>query len=125
MNLLLDTHIMLWWLSDRSKLATATKALFADPANRVVVSVASIWEAAIKASLGRLPFSNAIVTLLEADGIEILPVLAPHVLIVATLPPIHKDPFDRLLVAQAMHEGLTLVTRDPWVAAYPIATLRA
>jgi PIN domain nuclease of toxin-antitoxin system len=124
-SLILDTHIMLWWLGDRSKLAAATRELFADPANRVVVSVASIWEAAIKASLGRLTFSNAIVPLLEADGIEILPILAAHALVVSTLPTLHKDPFDRMLVAQALHEGLTLLTRDPWVLAYPVATFRA
>lgn len=125
MSLLLDTHIVLWWLADRARLTATTIALIQDPANRVFVSIATVWEMAIKESLGRLTIPDEFLSSLDACGIELLPISEYHALAVANLPPIHKDPFDRMLVAQAMHEGLTLVTRDPLVMAYPVATLQA
>ena len=125
MRLLLDTHALIWWLTSSKSLDPQTLRALEDRSNRVYVSVASFWEMAIKAATGRLSIPPRIMVQLSASGVTILPIETPHAWRVATLPPLHKDPFDRLLVAQAMHEGLTLVTRDPWVAAYPIVTLRA
>ena len=125
MNFLLDTHIMIWWLSDPARLDPNARDALDDSTNRVFVSVASIWEVAIKSARGRLPLPDRLMETLESRGVTILPIEANHALAVASLPLHHGDPFDRLLVAQAILEGLTLVTRDPWVAAYPVATLRA
>ena len=125
MRLLLDTHALIWWLTSSKSLDPQTLRALEDRSNRVYVSVASFWEMAIKAATGRLSIPPRIMVQLSASGVTILPIETPHAWRVSTLPPLHKDPFDRLLVAQAMHEGLTLVTRDPWVAAYPIVTLRA
>lgn len=125
MSLLLDTHIFLWMLAEAGKLTESEARAIRDPVNRIFVSIASLWEMAIKAALGRLTIPEDLVTVLRQNRIQVLSIEAKHALAVATLPPHHKDPFDRLLVAQAMHEGLTLVTRDSWIAAYPVATLPA
>lgn len=121
MRLLLDTHIALWALADDQRLGKEARDLISDPANVVHVSAASVWEIAIKHSLrrGAVPFSgsDAMRHFSEA-GYDWLPISPAHAAAVESLPPLHGDPFDRLLVAQALTEPLRLLTRDPLVAGY-------
>jgi len=120
-KLLLDTHLLLWSaLGER--LSTDAIALIKEPSNTIHFSVASIWEVAIKAGLGRDSFTFDAQFLrrgLLDNGYIELPITGDHAVSVGRLPLIHKDPFDRLLVAQATVEGITLVTADPVVARYP------
>ena len=125
MALLLDTHVLLWWLGDRVRLSQRARDAIGYPRSRIFVSVASLWEIAIKVAAGKLVIPNDIEAVLDLNGFQVLPIFAAHALGVMTLSAVHKDPFDRLLVAQALHEGLTLVTHDPWVLNYPVATIRA
>lgn len=122
MRWLLDTHLLLWAAADSTRLPTDARSLLEDEANVPVFSVASIWEIAIKRSLGREDFRvdpRVLRRGLLDNGYEELPVLAHHAVAVETLPPLHRDPFDRLLVAQSLTEGLMLLTADPVVARYP------
>lgn len=121
MNLLLDTHVALWAITDSPRLVPKARDLIANPANTVWVSVASLWEITIKHSLGRgdMPVSGAQAKAwFEQSGYQLLNIEAPHVLGVAELPALHADPFDRLLVAQALAEPLRLITHDAQVARY-------
>ncbi len=119
MRLLLDTHILLWWLSDDPALPAQAKALIADPANAVFISPMSLWEIAIKARLGKLEADVDEVRAAATDnGFAPLPFTADHASEVARLPDHHRDPFDRALVAQARREPLRLLTHDEAVAAY-------
>lgn len=128
MQLLLDTHALLWWLSDSPRLKTSWKRALGDSQSRVVVSAASIWEIAIKTAMGRLeldlPDSLALHGLAESCGFEDMPVSARHAAAVRELPLHHADPFDRLLIAQAKFERLTLVSADRAMRAYDIELLR-
>jgi PIN domain nuclease of toxin-antitoxin system len=118
LRLLLDTHIYIWSVMDERKLTQAARKLILD-ADDVFVSSASIWEASIKAGLGKLDADiNHLVSEIEASGFAQLPVRAAHAAMVRGLPEIHRDPFDRLLVAQALCEPLRLVTSDGHLAAY-------
>ncbi|AQV96984.1 PIN domain nuclease [Cupriavidus necator] len=118
MRLLLDTHVYLWSVTDDRKLTTAARKLILD-ADDVFVSSASIWEASIKAGLGKLDVDvNLLVSEIEASGFSELPVRAVHAAMVRDLPDIHRDPFDRLLVAQALSEPLRLVTSDGHLSKY-------
>jgi PIN domain nuclease of toxin-antitoxin system len=119
---LLDTHLLLWAASGAARLPAEARALLEDEASTPVFSVASIWEIAIKRGLGREDFRvdpRVLRRGLLDNGYEELPVYGHHAAAADGLPPIHRDPFDRLLVAQAMTEGLTLLTVDPLVARYP------
>ena len=121
MNLLLDTHVALWAITDSPRLPAKARELIAEPANTVWVSVASLWEITIKHSLGRgdMPVSGAQAKVwFEQSGYRLLNIEAAHVLGVADLPALHNDPFDRLLVAQALTEPLRLITHDAQVARY-------
>lgn len=121
MRLLLDTQIMLWALTGSSRLGAVAHDLIADPANDIYVSTASIWEIAIKHALGRgdMPVSGArAAELCAAAGYRELPVTWQHAVVVETLPPLHADPFDRILLAQAMAEPMRLLSRDAAVAGY-------
>lgn len=121
MRLLLDTHLLLWAAAG-SGLSSSASALIADLDNRLTFSAASIWEIAIKASLGRPPFDlDAGVfrrELLEA-GYDELAITGAHAAAVVALPDLHRDPFDRILIAQAIVEGITLLSADQTVLAYP------
>ncbi len=118
MRLLLDTQVFLWFLQDSRKLAKQPRRWIAE-ADEVYVSAASIWEAAIKASIGKLEVvADELVAGISASGFTELPVLARHAAMVQTLPPHHRDPFDRLLVAQAIIEPLRLVTADTPLTRY-------
>ncbi|MBK7768609.1 MAG: type II toxin-antitoxin system VapC family toxin [Sulfuritalea sp.] len=121
MRLLLDTQIMLWALTGSARLGAAARGLIVDPANDIYVSTASIWEIAIKHALGRgdMPVSGArAAELCAAAGYRELPVAWRHAVAVETLPPLHADPFDRILVAQATAEPMRLLSRDSAVAGY-------
>jgi PIN domain nuclease of toxin-antitoxin system len=127
MKILLDTHIFLWYITADPKLPATFRVAVQDPANEVYLSVVSVWEAVIKHALGKLSLPGAPATYLPqqraAHRIASLPVeegAMPHL---AALAPVHRDPFDRLLVAQALQYGLTVATVDPDVSAYPIALL--
>lgn len=122
MKLLLDTHVLLWAAGFPDRLSAAARKLLEDADNELVFSAASLWEIAIKSGLGREDFSaNARLIrrgLLDNGYIE-LPIGSEHAVEIDALPPIHKDPFDRLLIAQALVEGITLITVDEIVARYP------
>jgi len=121
-KLLLDTHILIWAMGEPVRLGPALRDVLEDPQHTLCFSVASLWELVIKAALGREGFqvqpSVLRRTLLDGGFVE-LPIEAGHVLAVAQLPPLHRDPFDRLLLAQAEREGLMLITADHLVARYP------
>ena len=121
---LLDTHILLWWLDDPRKLSAAAREVIADSSHAVYVSAAAAWEIGIKQALGRLTIPDDLVEVLEQSGIRPLPILLTHGLAVATLPPHHTDPFDRMMVAQAAAEGLVLITRDKGIQQYDVPLLR-
>lgn len=121
MNILLDTYVALWAITDSPRLAARARELIQAPGNTLWVSVASLWEISIKHSLGRgdMPVSGKdALGYFEQSGYRILPVEAEHVLAVAELPPHHQDPFDRLLVAQALTEPLRLMTHDAQIQRY-------
>ena len=125
-RLLLDTHVWLWWQADDARLGTRTRRLV-QRASEVRFSAASAWEIAIKVAIGKLklPKNADIGVELAESGFLELPVAIAHAEEVRSLPPLHRDPFDRLLVAQARVEGLTLVTADRALAAYELAVLDA
>lgn len=122
MNLLLDTHVVLWW-SDGRRVADDVAAAVAEPANRVLVSAASVWEAAIKVAAGKLDLQTPMRVMVDAQGFDHLPITADHGERAGGLPLHHRDPFDRVLVAQAQLEGLTLVSHDRRFAAYDVELL--
>lgn len=122
MKLLLDTHLLLWAAESSRRVPRRARTLISNPENDLLFSVASLWEIAIKSSLNRPDFQVDARTLrrgLLDNGYIELPILSEHAVAIDTLPPIHKDPFDRLLIAQAAMEGITLLTDDSMVAKYP------
>lgn len=125
MRLLLDTHALLWWRNDTARLAPATYEAISSGENPVVVSHISLWEITIKTALGKLRAPNDLLELCAADGFELLPLDLPHIAAVKALPPLHRDPFDRMLVAQARVERLTLVTGDANMMRYDVKVLSA
>lgn len=121
MKLLLDSHLLLWVAGAPERLPAAARALFDDPANELLFSAASLWEIAIKQGLGRRDFrvdARVLRRGLFDNGYAELPVTSEHAVAIDSLPPIHRDPFDRILVAQAQIEGIMLVTSDATVAQY-------
>lgn len=124
MRYLLDTHTFLWWIIDDPRLPVPVRALIQNPENRIIFSVASAWEISIKTQLGRLVFEDDIAEFIprqiSRNGFDTLPIGLRHTLEVFHLPPLHRDPFDRLLVAQARTEGLPLLTADPLIAQYAV-----
>ena len=122
MKLLLDTHLLLWAAGEPKRLSKNIRTLLEDMDNELLFSVASLWEVAIKSGLGRKDFRVEARLLrrgLLDNGYSELAIVSDHVVAIESLPPIHKDPFDRILVAQAAVEGITLLTNDPVVAQYP------
>jgi len=118
MRLLLDTHLLVWWFAG-AKLPRTARELISDPANEVFASAASIWELAIKSALGRIDVdTDELVPALAKGGVAELPVTARHASAVARLPDHHRDPFDRLLVAQSLVEPMLLLTHDRILARY-------
>lgn len=125
MKLLLDTHVLLWWLDDPQVLGTKAARAIADGGNTVFVSAAAAWEIAIKKALGKLVAPDNLVDVMAQERFLALPITIAHALAVASLPAIHQDPFDRIQVAQAQIEKLTLVTRDAITMEYPVRVLQA
>lgn len=127
MRILLDTHIFIWWDSEPSLLPPEARILCEDTANTLVVSVASIWEMQIKQQLGKLKFRVPVDKLVadqqNENGIEIMPVALAHVLALDNLPLHHKDPFDRLLIAQSNAEDIPLLTVDAVLRQYDVNLL--
>ena len=122
MKLLLDTHLLLWAAGEPERLSKRARTLIGNPSNELLFSAASLWEVAIKRGLGREDFKVDARLLrrgLLDNGYSELPIISDHVVATESLPLIHKDPFDRVLVAQATAEGITLLTIDPLVSQYP------
>ena len=128
MKLLLDTHIFLWWADNPEKLSQAALSALQDEANELLLSVASVWEMQIKIQLGKLKLSRPLKHLIknqqETNQLNLLPVELKHVLALDALPFHHKDPFDRLLMAQSIEEELTLVSADSQFSAYSVRLLQ-
>lgn len=127
MRLLLDTHALLWWLFDSDDLSASARAAIAEPENPVVVSSASAWEIATKHRIGKLPEAGDVVQrlpdYLRRGRLDVLPISLEHALEAGGLPGPHKDPFDRMLIAQARLDVLTVVTRDSVFADYGVPVL--
>ena len=122
MKLLLDTHAFLWWRSNDRRLGDHARSAIGG-ADLVFVSAATAWEAAIKSALGRLTYPDTIEAGVEASGFSELPITVAHAERAGRLPTHHRDPFDRMLVAQAQAEGLTVVTGDPKIRRYDVHLL--
>ena len=127
MRLLLDTHTLLWWLFDDPQLSAKARALIADPGNTVLVSTASAWEVATKHRIGKLPEAGEAVrrfaSLIREARMEALPIGIEHALQAGSFSTAHRDPFDRMLAAQSLIEGVPLVTQDPAFGAFGVETV--
>ena len=126
MNYLLDTHTIIWFLNGDNKLSIKSKEIIENQDNFKFVSIASIWEIAIKISLDKIKFDKGFkkfLDLLEDNGFEIIPISFDHALTVSTLKFIHRDPFDRLIISQAMTDNLTIITKDEYIEKYDIKTI--
>jgi PIN domain nuclease of toxin-antitoxin system len=126
MKLLLDTHILLWYLDNNPKLPGKWKHCIEDRHNSIAVSMVSLWEITIKVSLGKLELQDDLTTvesILRQQGIAFMPIRTPHLLGLLKLPFHHRDPFDRLIIAQAQAEQLTLVSDDGMFSAYSVTLL--
>lgn len=125
MILILDAHALLWWLRDESTLDRAARASIADPANDVVVSAATIWELEIKRAVGQLQAPDDLLELLESEAFDCLPIHGDDAITAARLPMHHRDPFDRMILAQAVRLEAVVVSRDQIFNAYDVPVLRA
>jgi PIN domain nuclease of toxin-antitoxin system len=129
MNLLIDTHVLIWWSANSRRVGRSARELISASQNSIWVSTASIWEISIKTSIGRLEISGIldgrIPGDLEQHGFRTLPIELRHALAVRDLPLHHRDPFDRMLIAQARCEDLTFLTADHLIAAYDVRTIDA
>jgi len=117
-TVLLDTHVLLWWLANDARLSPSARRIISDPTNRVFVSAASAWEISIKRALGKLQAPPDLEAAAAQSHLETLPISLKHAAAAGALPAHHADPFDRMLVAQAQLEGMTLLTHDRRLAAY-------
>jgi len=122
-GLLVDSHALLWWRGDHRRLSVAAHEAIEDPDVPLFFSAASVWEIAIKYAKGKLDIPQNLIDTMGQRGFVELPVRSTHGLHAAALPAHHNDPFDRMLVAQAQSEGLTIVTRDPRIAVYDVPVL--
>jgi PIN domain nuclease of toxin-antitoxin system len=127
-KLLLDTHIFIWLVTEPESLSPRARTLCEDPENELLLSFASIWEMQIKHQLGKLAFAMPLADLIAVqrvgNRIALLPIALAHILALAELPLLHKDPFDRLLIAQANMEGITLLTADSALPAYQVRLIK-
>ncbi len=125
MRYLLDTHVILWWLTDPEKISKKAQKIIRDRSNEIFCSSVSFWEIAIKKSIGRLTLPHNLLEMIAIEGFGILPIMPEEALGVADLPMIHADPFDRLLVMQAKLHDLVIVTRDEKIMEYPVISICA
>lgn len=124
MNYLIDTHVLLWWYEDPSKLKESTLKIISNRDNSIYVSDVVIWEIVIKVSIGKLKPKQNIYQEIEKD-FELLPIKSTHIHRIANLESIHRDPFDRLLIAQSIEEDMTVITHDKLILKYDIKTIKA
>ena len=125
MNLLLDTHALLWWLNDDQTLSDAASEAISNPENTVFLSPVVVWEIRIEESIGKLDLPDDFAAVLDDQRFAELPITVAHTHAIAGLPAIHRDPFDRMLVAQAKVEEMTIVTRDAAIADYGVKVVVA
>lgn len=125
MNYLLDTHVLLWWLAEPKKLSKRAFEIISDQENQINVSSVSFWELAIKGSIGRVTIPQNLLPIVEHNNFTILPMNAEEALSTLDLPNLHKDPFDRLLIAQAKYNSLIFITQDTAIQDYPITLIKA
>ena len=118
MRYLLDTHVVLWWYLDLPQLEERHRRIIADNANELYVSAAAIWEIEVKRRNGKLDCPPDMMERIKADGFKLLPIMAEHLVPLRTIPPIHTDPFDRIMVCQSIVEKIPLISYDPKVNAY-------
>ena len=124
MRLLLDTHVLLWWFADDRRLGSRARALIGNPAHDVLVSVVALWEVALKLRVGKLRADIAeIGNAIGREGFLLLPIEVSHLLALASLPAHHRDPFDHLLIAQAIVENADLMTEDRYASRYPVRVM--
>lgn len=127
MRALLDTHAFLWWTTDDARLSDQAREIFADARNELFFSAASGWEIAIKAALGKVEvpedLEKFMAEQLSRNAVQVLPIHLSHALRVYTLPNHHRDPFDRLLVAQSLIEKVPILSADPYISRYPVETI--
>jgi len=124
-RLLLDTHVLLWWLTDASQLASEVREVIQEGRDEVYVSAVTTWEISIKMAMGKLEAPQEMDRIVEEEHFLKLPISLYHRQMAGALPLYHRDPFDRMLVAQAQAEGLTVVTADPEISRYGVPTLPA
>jgi PIN domain nuclease of toxin-antitoxin system len=124
-RILLDTHVLLWWLADDPELAEPGREMIAAPENLIAFSAASVWEIRIKQAIGKLDLPANFADVLARQPFEPLAVTVAHAHALQDLPLLHRDPFDRLLIAQARVEGMTILTRDDVITRYDISALPA
>lgn len=122
---LLDTHVLIWWLRNAHEMGEKTRSLIANRHNQVFVSAVSLWEIQIKRQTGKLTAPDGLLEIIENEGLVILNITGHHAEQIGNLPDYHRDPFDRMLVAQAQVEGLTLLTSDKQILRYGVRTLSA
>ena len=125
MRLLLDSHVVVWWAVYPGRLRTGTRDAIISPENEIFLSAASVWELGLKIARGKLALPGDYAPRLLAHGFEELAVNITHAARSTTLPPLHGDPFDRLLIDQALEEGLMLVTSDQAILRYDVPTMEA
>lgn len=125
MKVLLDTNALIWWFDNFERLGSGAYQTIADPTNEIFVSMVSFWEIAIKSTVGKIAIRSAIEDRLESERFVLLPITLDHVREVKALPLIHRDPFDRMLIAQAKTENLVIVTADRRFAEYDIGVMPA
>lgn len=125
MRYLLDTHVLLWWLTDPEKIKNDAQEIIRNRASDIFVSSASLWEMAIKKSIGKLTLPHNLLETIASENFKLLPIMPDESLGVADLPFLHSDPFDRLLIIQAKLNDLVIITNDTKVAEYPVVTLQA
>ncbi|VAX25899.1 Death on curing protein, Doc toxin [hydrothermal vent metagenome] len=125
MNLLLDTHVLIWSLENNATLSDIAREAIVDGENVVFVSAVSVWEISVKQTLGKLSVPDNLISEIQLHRFTPLEIGFHHAKLAGELPPIHKDPFDRMLIAQAMLEKLQLVTRDSFMSQYDVKILNA
>jgi PIN domain nuclease of toxin-antitoxin system len=123
MNLILDTHVLLWWLDDSSLLSDAGRSVIANPDNVIVLSAVVIWEIRIKQAIGKLEIAPDFYPVIKNQGFDLLPITVDHAMAVGELPMSHRDLFDRMIIAQAKLEGLKVMTHDSIFKEYDISVL--
>jgi PIN domain nuclease of toxin-antitoxin system len=123
MNLFLDTHVLLWWLDDNPALSETGRNAISNPDNLIVLSAVVIWEIRIKQALGKLEIAPNFYHAIKTQGFDLLSITSDHAYAVGDLPMHHRDPFDRMIIAQAKVEGLSVVTHDPVFKKYAVSVL--